>query len=118
MARFVLARTNVFLYLGEDITSIFASLMNKTISVNKYLEKLSSHHCKINELYLRNGDIKPPEKFSKVDVLYVELLSVLYDIVCIPNAVNNDDVTILSKNLLVKYKSILCEIDAHSILLC
>lgn len=104
--------------IGEDITSIFASLMNKTISVNKYLEKLSSHYCKINELYLRNGDIKPPEKFSEVDVLYTELLSVLYDIVCIPNAVNNDDVTILSKNLLVKYKSILCEIDAHNIPLC
>lgn len=103
--------------IGEDITSIFSSLMNKTISVNKYLEKLSSHYCKINELYLRNGDIKPPEKFSEVDVLYTELLSVLYDIVCIPDAVNNDDVTILSKTLLVKYKSILCEIDAHSILL-
>jgi len=97
--------------IGEDITSAFMNFINKTTSEEKYKETLSLHYCKINELYLKNSNTKPPEIFSEIDALYSELLSVLYDIVCIPTAKKIDDAAILSKELLRKYKAVLNKIS-------
>ena len=110
--KFVKASLLHLINIGEDIVKYFTELMNKSISVEQYLEFLSLHHNKVNDFYLRNSDINPPDELCEIDTLYNELLSALYDIICIQTIAETDDIIVLSKNLIEKYKSSLNRITS------
>lgn len=97
--------------IGEIITSHFTKLINKKISIEQYVEVLLSLKNKVNNYYLENSNIKAPEDLNEIDIIYTDLISILFDIVHLSDLTNNDIVT-LSEIYISKYKSILSQINS------
>ncbi len=96
--------------IGEIIINHFTRLINKKISIEQYVEVLLSLKNEVNNYYLENSNIKAPEDPNEIDKIYTDLISILFDIVHLPDLTNNDIVT-LSEIYIIKYESTLSQID-------
>ncbi len=97
--------------IGEVIINNYSMLINRIISSDAYKLELQKYNKKISILYQKLRDLKPSDKYKEFDNLCVELISILYDLICISSVNNNADILHLTKGKIVKYKDILNGIE-------